>query len=259
MENSLITLDTESQRQYALMQTPMEQKMFVLMRSPKAVNSSETDFIMLIGELYAYSKQQITPAEQVGEARMLQAEVQKYFSFISFDELREALNEGIRATGDDAMFGLNIKEMNKAIQRYMIAVQPKRKAVLQRLSQPQAEPTEEQKEKILMDALGVLKQKVAGGESLIENTAAFGVYKWLKRTKKINGSMFPPDAVEAIKTQAEGYIRQKAAAKQQKVSRESRTEGKQIIMNLENGLLENDIDAIGAKLALEYLIKQGKI
>jgi len=259
MENSLITLDAESQRQYGLMQTPMEQKMFVLMRSPKATTYHADDYMDLVGELYLYSKQQVSEAEIEAEAMMLKAEVQKYFSFISFDELREALNEGIRATGEDAMFGINIKEMNKAIQRYMIAVQPKRKAVLQRLSEPPAEPTEEQKEQILMDALGILKQKVAEGESLIENTGAFGVYKWLKRTKKINGSMFPPDAIEAIKTQAEGYIRQKAAVKQQQISRESRTEGKQIIMKLESGLLENDIDAIGAKLALEYLIKESKV
>jgi hypothetical protein len=30
-------------------------------------------------------------------------------------------------------------------------------------------------------------------------------------------------------------------------------------MKLESGLLDNDIDAIGAKLALEYLIKNGKV
>lgn len=259
MENSLITLDADSQRQYALMQTPTEQKMFVLMRSPKAVTYMANDYIDLIGELYLFKKQPVTDDEIQAEALMLKAEVQKYFSFISFDELREALNAGIRATDENAMFGINIAEMNKAIQRHMIASQPNRRAVLERLNQPQAEKSEAEKEQILMDALTLLKEKVSAGESLIENSGAFGVYRWLKRTERIKGSMFTPEDIERIKKQAENHIRGKATVLQNKLDPESRKQAKSIIDNLETGLLENEMTALCQKLSVEFLIKQGKI
>lgn len=261
MQNKELSVITQDR--YKLMKTPTEQKMLLLMDSAKAIHTDLTQYGDLVSLLHHYTYGKVTEEQEQDltvQARDLKEEIKKHFPTISFEEVKIALNNTIRKVYGD-FYGLNIVTYHNGIKSYLNSTETlnAKKSVLARLNQPIApELTEEEKEAIKVKGFERLKAKVLAGESIIEDTGAIGCYNWLKKKGVLNGIM-QPDEIEEIKKRATDLLNAEFTAKANTLNADVRKVNLKKAQDLMNGLLPNDHNAMCQKLALEKLIKDGRI
>ena len=256
--NQLITQD-----RYKLMQTPAEQKMLLLMDSAKAIHTDLTAYGDLVSILHHYTYGKVTEEQEQDltvQARDLKEEIKKHFPSISFEEVKIALNNTIRKVYGD-FYGLNIVTYHNGIKSYLNAAETlnTKKAVLARLNPPIViELTPEEKEAISQAGYERIKAKVLSGESIVDDMGAMGCYNWLKKKGLLNGVMSEQER-DAIKERATDLLHAEYTSKANTLNKDVRREALKKAQDLTSGLLENDLTSLCKKLALECLIKQGKI
>jgi len=247
---------------YKLMQTPKEQETFLLMEGVKAIHADLDSYYSLIMQVYAYKGMKTDGMEEelVRQASLFKGEVGNYYKQLSFAEVKLAIEQALRATVERLEYP-SIESYSLAIKRYLNSAETlnAKKAVLQRLNPNEApELSAEEKEAISQAGFERLKAKVAAGESLVDDMGAVGCYLWLKKKGTLNGIM-QPEEVEAIKERASQLLQADYTAKANTLNKDVRRGYLKKAQDLTAGLLPNDLNAMCQKLALEYLIKQGKI
>lgn len=258
---TISTANPEVLRKYALMHDDEERKTLLLMESPKAKDASNEDFILLISSLYAYLGQ--TPNEQdiATQVLLLKKDCIEKFKNLSFEELTLALNNALRADTEPLKF-LNASNYFQSIKKHLNS--PKtldaKKKVMQRLYPiKENELSDEEKESIRQAGFNRLKEMVLNDMSILNDTFAAACYRWLKAKKIIVGSMFSEGEDQEIKKIAEQILRSEYEAKSKTTDRGTRAQFKSLLKSLENGDMGNQVNVLCQKIALERLIKSGKI
>lgn len=247
---------------YKLMITPKEQETFLLMQGAKAIHADLDSYYSLIMQVYAYKgmKTEGLEDELVKQASLFKGEVSTYYKSLSFAEVKLAIEQALRATVDRLEYP-SIESYSLAIKRYVNSTETlnAKKAVLARLNPPQTpELTEAEKEAISQQGFERLKAKVLAGESILNDMGAIGCYNWLKKKGTLNGIM-QPDEIEEIKQRATDLLNAEFTAKANTLNADIRKVNLKKSQDLLNGLLPNDHNAMCQKLALEKLIKEGRI
>lgn len=261
MQNNQLNVITQDR--YLLMKTPAEQKMLLLMDSAKAIHTDLTSYGDLVSILHHYTYGKVTEEQEQDltvQARDLKEEIKKHFPAISFEEVKIALNNTIRKAYGD-FYGLNIVTYHNGIKSYLNAAETlnAKRAVLARLNPPHTvEATPIEKEQICQQGFERLKAKVAAGESILEDAFTTGCYDWLKKKGTLNGIM-TPDEIEETKQRATDLLNAEFTTKANTLNADVRKTNLKKAQDLIGGLLPNDLNAMCKKLALETLIKTGRI
>ncbi len=247
---------------YKLMITPKEQETFLLMQGAKAIHADLDSYYSLIMQVYAYKgmKTEGLEDELVKQATLFKAEVSTYFKSLSFEEVKLAIEQALRATVDRLEYP-SIESYSLAIKRYVNSSETlnAKKAVLARLNPPQiVEATPIEKEKICQQGFERLKAKVAAGESIVYDPYSTGCYGWLKDKGVLNGIMTPEEIAET-KQRAIDLLNAEFTTKANTLNKDQRSLYLKKAQDLIGGLLPNDLNAMCKKLALEKLIKEGRV
>lgn len=247
---------------YALMQTPAEQKMLLLMEGIKAIHADTESYYDLIMMVYAYKGHKTAGMEEelVMQAKLFKAEVATFYKNISFAEVKIAIETALRADTNRLEYP-SIESYSLAIKRYLNDVKTlaDKKAVLQRLNPNDIpELSAEEKEAISQSGFERLKAKVLACESIVDDPGTVGCYNWLKKQGKLNGIM-SAEEIAKTKERATQLLQAEFTAKANTLNQDIRRAALRKAQDLMNGLLSNDLNAMCQKLALEYLIKTGKV
>lgn len=259
MENKLLTNPITADR-YKLMQTPQEQKTFLIMEGVKAMHAPVEHYLELITMVYAYKGHKIDAEERVNQAKLFKAEVSTFYKNVSFEEVKIAIETALRADTDRLEYP-SIESYSLAIKRYLNSPETlkNKKAVLQRLNPNDIpEPSPEEKEAISKAGYERLKAKVLAGESIVNDSGAIGCYNWLKKQGKLNGIMSAEEIAET-KERAMQLLNAEFTAAANTLNIDVRRANLKKSQDLIAGLLPNDLNAMCQKLALEYLMRNGKV
>ena len=248
--------------QYKLMITQKEKETFLIMQGVKAIHADIESYYGLIIQTYTYKGMKTAGLEDelVLQAKLFKAEVSTFYKSISFAEVKLAIEQALRATVDRLEYP-SIESYSLAIKRYLNNAETlnTKKAVLARLNPPIViELTPEEKEAISQAGFERIKAKVLAGKSIVDDMGAIGCYNWLKKKGTLNGIMSEEER-EAIKQRATDLLHAEYTAKANTLNKDVRREALKKAQDLTSGLLENDLTSLCKKLALESLIKQGKI
>lgn len=259
MENKLLSNPTTAER-YKLMQTPQEQKTFLIMEGVKANHAPVEHYLELITMVYAYKGHKIDATEKANQAKLFKAEVATFYKNISFEEVRIAIETALRADTDRLEYP-SIESYSLAIKRYLNDAKTlnDKKAVLQRLNPndiPELSP--EEKEAISQSGFERLKAKVLAGESIVNDMGTLGCYLWLKKKGVLKGIMTEEER-EQTKQRAIQLMQAEFMATANTLNKDVRRAALKKSQDLIAGLLPNELNATCQKLALEYLIRNGKV
>ena len=247
---------------YKLMQTPKEQETFLLMEGVKAIHADLDSYYSLIMQVYAYKGMKTDGMEEelVRQASLFKGEVANYYKQLSFAEVKLAIEQGLRATVDRLEYP-SIESYSLAIKRYLNSAETlnAKKAVLQRLNPNDIpELSAEEKEAISQAGYERLKAKVLAGESIVDDSGTIGCYNWLKKQGKLNGIM-SAEEISETKERATQLLQAEFTAKANTLNIDIRRAALRKAQDLMAGLLPNDLNAMCQKLALEYLMRNGRV
>lgn len=247
---------------YALMKTPTEQKTFLLMEGLKAMHADVESYYGIIMMVYAYKGMKTEGLENdlVMQAKLFKAEVSTFYKNVSFEEVKIAIETALRADTDRLEYP-SIESYSLAIKRYLNSPETlkNKKAVLQRLNPNDIpDPSPEEKEAISQAGYERLKAKVLAGESIVNDSGAIGCYNWLKKQGKLANTMNEQEIAET-KERAMQLLNAEFTAAANTLNIDVRRANLKKSQDLIAGLLPNDLNAMCQKLALEYLMRNGKV
>ena len=244
-----------------LMVTEEEKNSLILIECTKASDATNQEYVTLIQSVYAYLGHKTDVEDIASQAIMLRGDCKTIFKSLSFEEVRTAINNALRAEIEPLKYA-SVANYKEAIYRYVndIKTQNAKRAVFDRLYPLPVEPelSAEEKEALSQKGYERLKEKVAKGESIIDDLGALGCYLWLKKKGKLDGIMNEEERA-AVKERATQLLQAEFTAKANTLNKDVRRAALKKAQDLINGMLPNDLNAMCQKLALEILMKDGRV